>query len=109
MRKRVLDRRAASLRPRVRSSKAADLVGPGISTYEDVDKILPADYRPLLPPRERAKCLHAAKRFVEDNLCRMLNLIMVPVPLVHGSPVAANGVLYVTTMKNLYAVEAPAR
>ncbi len=28
---------------------------------------------------------------------------------IHGSPVAANGVLYITTMKNLYAVEAPAR
>jgi len=28
---------------------------------------------------------------------------------IHGSPVAANGVLYVTTMKNLYALEAPAR
>jgi outer membrane protein assembly factor BamB len=27
----------------------------------------------------------------------------------HGSPVAANGVLYVATMKELFAIEAPAK
>ncbi len=29
-------------------NKKADLAGPGISTYEEVEKILPCDYAPLL-------------------------------------------------------------
>ncbi len=33
--------------------KTADLAGPGISTYEEVAKILPSDYKPILPPKER--------------------------------------------------------
>jgi hypothetical protein len=31
------------------NDKTADLAGPGISTYEEVAKILPNDYAPLLP------------------------------------------------------------
>ena len=34
------------------SDKTADLAGPGISTYEEVAKILPTDYRALLTPME---------------------------------------------------------
>ena len=30
------------------SDKKADLAGPGISTYEEVAKILPTDYKPIL-------------------------------------------------------------
>jgi hypothetical protein len=30
--------------------KKADLAGPGISTYEEVEKILPNNYKALLPP-----------------------------------------------------------
>ena len=30
------------------SDKTADLAGPGISTYEEVEKILPVGYKPLL-------------------------------------------------------------
>ncbi len=29
------------------NSKVADLAGPGISTYEEVEKFLPNDYSPL--------------------------------------------------------------
>jgi len=32
--------------------KKADLAGPGVSTYEEVAKILPTDYRPLLTPKD---------------------------------------------------------
>ena len=39
------------------SDKKADLAGPGISTYEQVDKILPNDYKALLAPKERMKAL----------------------------------------------------
>jgi len=64
------------------ADKKADLAGPGISTYEEVEKILPTDYKPLLPPKERAKAVHAIKSYIEENLCKELNLMMVPVPLI---------------------------
>jgi aspartate--ammonia ligase len=62
--------------------KKADLAGPGISTYAEVDKILPNDYQPILPPLERMKALYAIKDYIEKNLCKELNLAMVQVPLI---------------------------
>jgi aspartate--ammonia ligase len=62
--------------------KKADLAGPGISTYEEVDKILPNDYSAILPPLERMKALYAIKDHIEKNLCKELNLTMVQVPLI---------------------------
>jgi aspartate--ammonia ligase len=64
------------------SDKKADLAGPGISTYEEVEKILPQDYRSLLNPKETQIAITAAKRYIEDGLCRELNLIRVEVPLI---------------------------
>jgi len=64
------------------SSKAADLAGPGIGNYEDLEKILPADYSSALSRRETQKAIFAVKRFIEDNLCKELNLLMVTVPLI---------------------------
>jgi aspartate--ammonia ligase len=62
--------------------KKADLAGPGISTYKEVDKILPVDYRSILNPKETQLALSALKRFIEDGLCRQLNLFHVEVPLI---------------------------
>jgi aspartate--ammonia ligase len=64
------------------ADKKADLAGPGISTYEEVEKILPTDYRPLLNRIETQRALFAIKRSIEENLCRELNLQMVQVPLI---------------------------
>ena len=64
------------------NDKKADLAGPGISTYEEVAKILPTGYRSLLTPMETMKALFAVKSFIEDGLCRELNLAMVQVPLI---------------------------
>jgi len=64
------------------SSKAADLAGPGIGNYEDLEKILPLDYSSALSRRETQKAIFAVKRFIEDNLCKELNLLMVTVPLI---------------------------
>lgn len=64
------------------SDKKADLAGPGIGNYEDLEKILPNDYKPLLPPLERMKALFAIKEYIEKNLCKELNLQMVQVPLI---------------------------
>jgi len=62
--------------------KRADLAGPGVSTYEEVEKILPNDYQPVLLPLDRMKALYEIKRYTEDNLCKELNLSMVQVPLI---------------------------
>ncbi|GBD84783.1 aspartate--ammonia ligase [bacterium BMS3Abin02] len=64
------------------SDKTADLAGPGIGTYEEVENILPTDYRRLLAPRETMAALFAAKQYIEDNLSKELNLMMVQVPLI---------------------------
>jgi len=62
--------------------KKADLAGPGIGNYQDVEKILPADYASLLTPKETQIALTALKRYIEDNLCKELNLTRVEVPLI---------------------------
>ncbi len=64
------------------ASKRADLAGPGVSTYEEVAKILPNDYEPILPPLKRMKALFEVKNYIETNLCKELNLQMVQVPLI---------------------------
>ncbi len=63
-------------------SKAADLAGPGIGNYQELEKILPNDYRSALTRRETQRAIFALKRFIEDNLCKELNLVMVTVPLI---------------------------
>jgi aspartate--ammonia ligase len=62
--------------------KKADLAGPGVSTYAEVEKILPDDYEPLLRPLERMKALFMIKSYIEENLNKELNLQMVQVPLI---------------------------
>ncbi len=64
------------------SNKVADLAGPGIGTYEEVERILPTDYKSLLTPMETMKALYAVKSYIEENLCKELNLQMVQVPLI---------------------------
>ena len=43
------------------ADKKADLAGPGISTYEEVEKILPTDYESILSPKERMTALYEIK------------------------------------------------
>jgi len=62
--------------------KRADLAGPGIGTYAEVEKVLPNDYKPLLTPMETMKALYAVKRHIEDGLAKELNLQLVQVPLI---------------------------
>ncbi len=64
------------------ADKRADLAGPGIGNYDELEKILPADYRSLLTPRETQKAIFEAKEYIEDHLCKELNLMMVQVPLI---------------------------
>jgi aspartate--ammonia ligase len=62
--------------------KKADLAGPGIGTYEEVERVLPRNYRSLLDPKDTQKALFAVKAYIEENLCTELNLIPVTVPLI---------------------------
>ena len=64
------------------ADKKADLAGPGIGNYEDLEKILPQDYISLLTPKETQQAVFAAKNYIEENLCKELNLMMVQVPLI---------------------------
>jgi len=64
------------------ADKKADLAGPGIGDYAELEKILPNDYKPILNPRETMKALFAVKNYIEENLCKELNLMMVQVPLI---------------------------
>jgi aspartate--ammonia ligase len=62
--------------------KKADLAGPGIGDYTELERILPTDYRSLLTPKETQQAIFQVKRYIADNLCKELNLFMVEVPLI---------------------------
>jgi aspartate--ammonia ligase len=62
--------------------KKADLAGPGIGDYAELEKVLPKDYKSLLNVRETQEAILHVRRYIEDNLCRELNLMMVQVPLI---------------------------
>ena len=64
------------------ADKKADLAGPGIGNYDELQKVLPDDYRSLLDVKETQKAIFAAKNYIEENLCKELNLMMVTVPLI---------------------------
>jgi aspartate--ammonia ligase len=64
------------------TAKEADLAGPGIGDYAELEQALPDDYAPLLAPLETMRALYAAKRLIEDRLCEELNLTLVQVPLI---------------------------
>ena len=75
------------------TDKKADLAGPGISTYEEVAKILPRDYDSLLTPKETMKAVFGVKNYIEENLCKELNLMMVQVPLIVDRDSGVNDML----------------
>jgi aspartate--ammonia ligase len=64
------------------ADKKADLAGPGIGDYNELEKILPQDYSSLLSPKETQIATYEAKDYIEQNLCKELNLIRVTVPLI---------------------------
>ncbi len=64
------------------ASKKADLAGPGIGDYAELEKVLPQDYDPLLTQKETQKAIFHLRRYIEDNLCKELSLMMVQVPLI---------------------------
>jgi aspartate--ammonia ligase len=75
------------------ADKKADLAGPGISTYPEVEKILPSGYSSILDPKETQHAITAVKRYIEDNLGKELNLFRVEVPLIVSKASGVNDYL----------------
>jgi len=75
------------------SDKRADLAGPGIGDYTELEKVLPQDYHSLLDLKETQKAIFAAKNFIETRLCEALNLMMVTVPLIVDPESGVNDML----------------
>jgi hypothetical protein len=75
------------------ADKKADLAGPGIGDYLELEKVLPDNYSSLLSPKETQKALFEVKRYIEDNLCKELNLMMVEVPLIVDEESGVNDLL----------------
>jgi len=89
------------------ANKVADLAGPGVSTYEEVAKGLPTDYRSVLTPKETQKALYAVKRCVEDGLNRELNLMLVQCPLIMDKHSGMNDFLELPYHKMILNDEIP--
>ena len=75
------------------ADKQADLAGPGIGDYAELEKILPQDYASLLTRKETQLALAAVKTYIEENLCKELNLMMVSVPLIVDTESGVNDML----------------
>ncbi len=97
--------------------KKADLAGPGIGDYKELEKILPRDYRSLLTPKETQLAIFQVKRYIADNLCKELNLMMVEVPLIVDVESGVNDMLdrdgsrtpiqfHISNDRNLHPVDA---
>jgi len=74
-------------------SKRADLAGPGIGNYQELEDVLPKNYRSLLNPRETQDAIFCVKNYIEEHLCRELNLMMVQVPLIVDVATGVNDLL----------------
>jgi aspartate--ammonia ligase len=77
----------------VTGDKKSDLAGPGIGDYNELAKILPSDYKSILTLKETQKAIYAAKKYIEENMCKELNLMMVQVPLIVDAESGVNDML----------------
>ena len=98
-------------------NKKADLAGPGIGDYKELEKILPQTYRSLLTPKETQQAIFQVKRYIADNLCKELSLMMVEVPLIVDVESGVNDMLdrdgsrapvqfHISNDRNLHPVDA---
>jgi len=99
------------------ADKVADLAGPGIGSYEELERTLPGDYSSLLDPKETQRAIFAAKNYLEENLCKELNLMMVTVPLIVDTESGVNDLLdrdgsrtpiqfHISNDRNLHPIDA---
>ena len=52
--------------------KTAEPTDPGIDNCDELENILPQNYRPLLMPREIQQAFLAEKKYIQENLCKKL-------------------------------------
>ena len=57
--------------------KKMDLAGPGIGSYDEIERVLPQDYSSLLDVKDTQKAIYAIKNYVEENLNKELNTTFV--------------------------------
>ena len=97
--------------------KKADLAGPGIGDYRELEKILPQNYHSLLTPKETQQAIFHVKRYIEDNLCTELSLMKVEVPLIVDVESGVNDMLdrdgsrtpiqfHISNDRNLHPIDA---
>ena len=77
----------------MQSSKKADLAGPGIGDYRELEDVLPLRYNSLLSPKGTQQAIFQVKRYIADNLCKELGLMMVEVPLIVDAESGVNDML----------------
>ncbi len=82
-----------SLLTETKPDKRADLAGPGIGDYHELETILPRGYHSILNPKETQQAIFQVKRFIADHLCQELNLMMVEVPLIVDAEAGVNDML----------------
>src|ERR1051326_6457624 len=70
-----------------------DLAGPGIGDYRELETVLPRNYHSLLNRKETQRAIFAVKNYIEQNLCKELNLMMVTVPLIVDVEAGVNDML----------------
>ncbi len=74
-------------------NRHADLAGPGIGSYDELERLLPRNYQSSLDPRQTQEAIFAAKDYIEEHLCRELNLQRVAVPLIVDRESGVNDLL----------------
>ncbi len=74
-------------------NKQADLAGPGIGNYDEIAEQLPQNYTSLLTPMDTMRAVFAIKNYIEENLCKALNMQMVQVPLIVDRDSGVNDML----------------
>jgi aspartate--ammonia ligase len=83
----------STLLAEAKPDKRTDLAGPGIGNYKELETILPLGYHSALNPKETQRAIFQVKRYIADNLCNELGLMMVEVPLIVDADAGVNDML----------------
>jgi len=75
------------------ADRKSDLAGPGIGSYDELERILLQHYTPLLNPKEAQQALAAVENCLEENLSKELIPMRVEAPLIAGVESGVNDYL----------------